>query len=298
MTTQPPGTRVRVGVVGVGTMGLPMAGNLVRAGFEVLGHRRSAMPPEFAALGATAVASPAELAARSDVVLVVLPGPEALLDVTLGPRGLAAGAHPGLVVVEMSTLAVAVKERCRDALAAGGAAMLDAPVSGMPAMVTARTATVFASGDEAAFATVLPVLDALAGRVHHLGPFGAGSAVKYIAQLLLGIHTLAAAEALGLARAAGLDLDRLLEVLTGTIAGSAALTARGTRMAHGVFRPAPGPVATLQEGLEQVEVFARGVGAATPLLDLAVARYGDAIAAGHGEDDIAVMVDVLNPPAV
>jgi len=286
---------VTVGVVGVGTMGLPVVGNLVRAGFRVLGHRRSAMPAEFDALGAGSTASPAELASACDVVLVLLPGPEALLSVALGADGLVDGAHPGLVVVEMGTMPLDTKERCREALAVRGTTVLDAPISGMPAMVTARTASIFASGDEAAFAVVRPVLDCLAGRVHHLGPFGAGSQTKFVAQLLLSVNTLAAAEALALARRAGLDLDRLLDVLSGTIAGSAALSARGSRMIRGPHQPAPGPVATLQEGLEEVWAFAGRLKANTPLLDLALRMYGDALAGGHGDDDLSVMLDVLDP---
>jgi len=287
-----PGTSV--GVVGVGTMGLPVVANLVAAGYSVAGFRRSAMPPEFLTLGGTAVASPAELAAQCQAVLVILPGPDALLEVVLGDEGLLAGTHSELVVVEMSTMPIAVKQRCRDALAECGAAMLDAPISGMPAMVTSRTASVFGSGDKQAFDVVHPVLKAVTDRVEHLGPFGGGSVTKYVAHLLLAVNTLAAAEALGLARRAGVDLDRLLSVLDGTVASSAAMTARGPLMARGQYRPAPGSVATLHEGLEQVDDFAQQLGAHPPLLALALGLYGKARADGHAADDIAVMIDVLS----
>ena len=300
-TEPPPGARVSaptmaVGVVGIGAMGLPVVGNLIRAGFPVFGYRRSVMPDEFHALGARETRSVAELSATCGVVLVLLPDPEALLTVTLDPGGLLDGAHPGLVVVEMSTMPLAVKERCRAALAERGVPMLDAPISGMPGMVTARTAAIFASGDDDALDSVRPVLEAVAGRVDHLGPFGAGSQTKFIAQQLLAVHTLVAAEALGLARRAGLDLDRLFDTLAGTIAGSAALSARGSRMIHGPYRPAPGPVATLQEGLQIVGAFADDLKANTPLLHLALQLYGEALSGGHGDDDLSVMIDVLNTP--
>lgn len=282
-----------VGVVGVGTMGLPVAANLLAAGYGVVGYRRSPVPAQFLALGGTVASSPAELASRCDAVLVILPGPDALLQVVLGDTGLAAGARQGSVIVEMSTMPIAVKERCREALAQRGAAMLDAPISGMPAMVTNRTASIFGSGDEQDFATVRAVLEAVTGRVEHLGPFGAGSVTKYVAHLLLAVNTLATAEALGLARRAGVDLDRLLQVLSGTVASSAAMTARGPLMARGQYRPAPGSVATLHEGLEQVDDFARQLGALPPLLELALGLYGKARVDGHADDDIAVMIDVL-----
>jgi len=293
-TGSPARTGRSVGLVGVGTMGVPVAANLMDAGFDVLGYRRSALPPLFLAQGGRAASSPADLAANCDVVLVILPGPDDLIQVALGEQGLVAGAHGDTVIVEMSTMPISVKERCRDALADRSAAMLDAPISGMPAMVTNRTASIFCSGDEHTFAAVRPVLEAVTGRVEHLGAFGTGSVTKYIAHLLVAVNTLAAAEALGLARRGGVDLDRLLDVLAGTAASSMALTVRGPRMAHGPFRPAPGSVATLLEGLEQVEDFARRLQAHPPLLELALELYGKARAGGHADDDIAVMVDVLD----
>jgi L-threonate 2-dehydrogenase len=284
-----PGTTT-VGIIGVGTMGLPIAGNLVDSGFPVVGYRRSAMPAEFLALGGTALGSAAEVAQQAEVVLTILPGPDALRQVVCGPDGLLAGARPGQVFVELSTVPVAVKRECRDALAGRGAELLDAPISGMPSMVAARAATLFASGDEAAFAQVRAVLEAITPRVHLLGAFGSGSATKFVAHLLLALHNLAAAEAVGLARRAGMELEPLLEVLSGTIAQSAVLAARGPMMISGRFRPAPGPVDTLFEGLEQVDAFARELDAPTPMLELALHLYAEARADGRGADDIAVMV--------
>lgn len=282
-----------VGIIGVGTMGLPVAGNLVDSGYAVVGYRRSAMPAEFLALGGRPLASPAEVARQADVVITILPGPEALRDVVHGAAGLLAGAHSGLAVVEMSTAPIAVKQECRDALAGRGAEMLDAPISGMPSMVAARAASVFASGDEATFRRVRPVLEAITPRVHRLGAFGAGSTTKYVAHLLLALHNLAAAEALGIARRAGIELEPLLEVLSGTIAQSAVLSARGPMMISRRFQPAPGPVDTLLDGLEQVGAFARDLEAPSPMLELALGLYAQAQHDGHGQDDIAVMIDHL-----
>lgn len=282
-----------VGIIGVGTMGLPVAGNLVDSGYAVVGYRRSAMPAEFLALGGRPLASPAEVARQADVVLTILPGPDALQHVVHAADGLLSGARAGLVVVEMSTAPIAVKQECHDALAERGAELLDAPISGMPSMVAARAATIFASGDEAAFRRVLPVLEAITPRAHRLGAFGAGSTTKYVAHLLLALHNLAAAEALGLARRAGVEMEPLVEVLAGTIAHSAVLAARGPMMISRRFQPAPGPVDTLLEGLEQVGVFARDLDAPAPMLELALGLYAQAQRAGHGQDDIAVMVDHL-----
>ena len=219
------------------------------------------------------------------MVITLLPTVDALVDVT---RELARGASASTVVLEMSILPVAAKEQARDALAAVGAMMLDAPVSGTPSMVTAGLASVYRSGPPAPAATA--ILDAIAPVVHDVGDFGAGTQVKHIAHLLLAVHHLAAAEALSLATQAGMDCSRLLAVLGESPAASRALLLRGPQMAAGRFSPVTGTVGNLTEGLTQVQHFALATGAATPLLDTALAHYRAAATAGHEREDISVMV--------
>jgi putative dehydrogenase len=286
-----------VGIVGVGTMGLPIAGNLVDSGFRVVGYRRSAMPAEFLAIGGEPVGSPAELAERSDVVLTILPTDDALRQVVGGPQGLVGGAHHGLVVAELSTLSIEGKTACADQLAERGVPMLDCPISGMPAMVAARTAALFCSGDKDAYDRALPVLEGFAGSVEYLGGFGMGTKTKFVSYCLLAIHTMAAAESMVLAKKAGLDLDALYRVINNSIAGSTVYARRAPMMISGTYTPAPGPVDTLHEGLEQVREFASSIQCPLPLTELAYDYYTRAQRAGRGQEDIAVMFSVLGRDA-
>lgn len=281
-----------VGMVGVGTMGLPMAANLIERGYTVHGYRRSDMD-DFIALGGEPVGACAELAQRCEVVCVILPDEDALDDVALGEKGLIAGAHDGMVVIELSTMRVDRKQRVRDALAPVGVQMLDAPISGMPGMVTARSASILASGPSAVIDRCRDVMLAITDHLEHLGAFGNGTTMKLVANMLVGVHTLAAAEALALARRGGLDPDTVLGVLSGGIASSTILQARGPMMVSGSFTPAPGPVDTLLESVHQIREFADQVGSPTPLFTQAAAAYQRAHDDGRGHEDIAMVYSQL-----
>lgn len=281
-------TRPVVGLVGLGTMGLPVAVRLLEAGFEVVGCRRSLVPEEFLAAGGRAAYSPAQVAREAGVVITLLPTVPSLEQVA---DQLASCAAAGTVVVEMSILPVADKEHARDVLAAVGTSMLDAPISGTPAMVTAGRASVFCSGPM--FSDVHDVLTAITPTVHQVGDFGAGTQVKHLAHLLLAVNHLAAAEALALARRAGLDLERLLDVLSTSPASSQALLLRGPMMAAERFSPVTGAVRNMTEGLTQVQRFAAEHGATTPLLNTALEQYRLAAETGYADEDVSVMVQAL-----
>lgn len=279
-------------MVGLGKIGLPIATNLLQAGFTVTGYRRGDMS-EFAALGGHKAASSADVAAASDVVLTCLPGADDLAEVVSGDTGIVSGARPELVVVELSTLSLETKERCRDSLAAAGAQMLDCPISGMPAMVTARTAVLLGSGLKETFDRCAPVFREFTGQTPYLGEFGAGSKMKFVANLLLAVHNLAAAEALALASKAGLDLGHVIEVIKPSIAGSMVFATRAPLMAERRYTPAPGPVAMMLKDLGVIEPFAESVGGTMPLLATATEYYRRAEAEGRAEQDIASLFSVL-----
>ncbi len=282
----------RVGMIGLGKMGLPIARNLMERGFEVIGYRRH-VTPDLAAAGGIVAGSPAEVAARADVLLSILPDIEAVDEVVCGEAGTLTTLKPGTVHIEMSTLDVDEKSRIRDAVQRAGGDLLDCPISGSPPMVAPRLATTFASGEQASVDAVRPVLDAISGPWVYTGAFGTGARMKYIASLLLAVHTVAAAEAMVLARRSGLDLDLVQRTLDNSIAASAILKQRGPRMRERAWSPAPGPIDTLHPILEQVEDHAAKIGVLAPVFTAAKTVFDKAVADGWGQLDIACVHDQL-----
>lgn len=237
MAASAPGP-VRVGFIGLGIMGRPMARNILRAGFPLVVQSRSPGPvEELAAAGARAAGDPAEVAATSDVAIVMVPDTadvEAVLD---GPRGLLAGAHPGLIVVDMGThdpsAMAALAERCAEV----GADLLDAPVSGGEVGAREATLSIMVGGFESALERARPVLAAMGSRIVHIGGTGAGMVAKACNQLVVGSTIEAVAEALTLARAVGVDAARVRDALLGGFAASRVLEVHGLRMLERDFTP-------------------------------------------------------------
>ena len=283
----------RVGVIGLGKMGLPIARNLMVRGFHVTGYRRSGSP-EFVKEGGTMSASPAEVAASSDVLLSILPEAADVEEVICGPQGTLSTLKHGAIHIEMSTIDPDRKGRLRDKVRAKGGDLLDCPISGSPGMIAPRLATTFASGDRTSVSTVSAVLDAISGPWVYTGPFGTGAQMKYIANLLLAVHTVAAAEAMALARRSGLDLDLVQKTLDNSIASSAIWQQRGPLMAERAWSPAPGPVRTLHPILEQIEDHAAKTGLPAPVFAAAKEVFDKALADGWGDLDIACVHDQVS----
>ena len=283
----------RVGVIGLGKMGMPIARNLMERGFAVTGYRRRGSP-ELAAAGGTVAGSAAGAAACADVLLSIVPDAAAVHEVICGPAGTLAGLRPGTIHIEMSTIDVDRKARLRDQVKASGGDLLDCPISGSPGMVAPRKATTFASGDKHSVDTVSPVLDAISGPWIYTGAFGTGARMKYVANLLLAVHTVAAAEAMVLARRSGLDLQLVQKTLDDSIASSAIWQQRGPLMAERAWTPAPGPVRTLHPILEQIEEHAASTGLSASVFAAAKGVFDQALADGWGDLDIACVHDQVN----
>jgi len=282
----------RVGVIGLGKMGMPIALNLAMSGFEIIGYRRRGSP-ELAEAGGIVATSPAEVAERADVLLSILPDAHAVEEVVCGERGTLTTLKPGTVHIEMSTIDVEHKDRIRAAVRAHGGDLLDCPISGSPGMVGPRLATTFVSGEPASIDAVRPVLDAISGPWVHTGPFGTGAAMKYIASMLVAVHTVAAAEAMVLARHTGLDLELVQRTLDTSIASSAIWRQRGPVMQQRTWTPAPGPVDTLHAILEQVMDRTTGLGMQAPVFTSAKSVFDKAVADGWGHLDIACVHDQI-----
>jgi 3-hydroxyisobutyrate dehydrogenase-like beta-hydroxyacid dehydrogenase len=283
-----------VGVLGLGIMGSAIAANLTSAGFSVVGFdpdcgRRD----EMAAKGIAIAADAAEAIRRSETLLSSLPN-EAALEQTVAAI-LSSGAS-GRTLVEMSTLAIGPKVAAAEALAAAGHVFLDCPLSGTGAQARNRDLTVYASGDSAAIARLAPVFEGFAKSFFDLGVVGNGSRMKYVANLLVCIHNLAAAEALVLAMKAGLDPSKVIEVVRLGAGGSRMLEVRGPMMAADTYEPVTAGFPMYFKDLDIICDFAMKLGAPTPLLSATLPYY---VAAGNAypQSDVAAICRVLETMA-
>ena len=228
----------RVGFVGLGIMGAPMARNLLKAGFAVTVWNRTASRSEaLKADGAAVAASPAAVAAASEVTVSCVSDSPDVEAVALGAGGVIEGAARGSAYIDCSTISPAVARKVADTLGARGVAMLDAPMSGGDVGAKAGTLAMMVGGDAAVFERCLPVLQAMGKTIVHVGPSGAGQVVKLCNQVAGGLNLLAMAEAVALARGAGVDPAKMLEVVSAGAAGSWMLSNLGPRAVAGDFAP-------------------------------------------------------------
>ena len=213
-----------IGFIGLGIMGRPMARNLLKAGYPLVVHSRSRGPvDELVAAGATAGASAKDVAGQCDVLITMLPNSPDVELVALGKDGLIEGARRGLVYVDMSTISPIVSQRVGHALEAKGVPMLDAPVSGGEKGAIDGSLSIMVGGAQTVFDAVLPVFQAMGKTITRLGPLGFGGFTKLANQIIVAVNLTALAEALTLAKKAGLDRELTLKALAGGLAGSKCL---------------------------------------------------------------------------
>ncbi len=275
----------QIALVGLGAMGLPMATNLVAAGFAVRGYDlRPESRGAFAAAGGAAADTPAAAAAGADALLLMVVNAAQAEDVLFAQGALEALAPDGIAVL-MATCPPRSVEHLAERVAASGRHFVDAPVSGGVVGAQAGTLTVMAAAPAGTLAALRPVLDALGDRIFHVGERpGQGATVKAVNQLLCGVHIAAAAEALALAGRVGVDLDVCLEILSGSSAASWMLRDRGPRMLEDAPR-VTSAVDIFVKDLGIVLEAGRGAGAALPLAALAHQLFVSSAGRGDGAAD-------------
>ena len=282
----------RVGCIGLGRLGWQLAANLIASGFEVSGYRRHARE-EFAGIGGRPAASPAELAGNSDVIITCLPDEDALESVISGPDGLLGAVRAGQIVLEVSTLDIPEKERQRDRLAERGVAMLDCPLSGNPDAARTRQSVAFLSGDADAMKRVRPVIDGFTDHCVELGPFGNGSRMKYLANMLLAVHCMAAAEAFNAGARIGMTPEVIAEALNKGAAGSRQLAIRAPIVSGAKQGQVRGNTNSQHSEFPTIANFLRDLGAATPLYDTAMRYYEASSEAGFGGLDTSMIFTAI-----
>jgi 2-hydroxy-3-oxopropionate reductase len=234
----PSGARARVAFIGLGVMGLPMASNLIAAGYRLTVASRGQGPIDAAvALGATSSSTPREATLESDVVISMLPDTPDVESVAEGPDGVLAGLAAGAVWIDMSTISPITSRRLASEAAARMASFLDAPVSGGQAAAKAGSLTIMVGGDLSAFEGVRDILTVLGARVTLVGGPGAGQIAKAANQILVGGTIALVAEALSFVSALGVDREPVREALLGGFAQSKVLELHGQRMLDGDFAP-------------------------------------------------------------
>jgi 2-hydroxy-3-oxopropionate reductase len=228
----------RIGLIGLGIMGQPMAHNLLKAGFPLTVHNRhQEVTDAFLAAGAKSAFQAKEIAETCDAVITMLPGTAEVEAVLIGPNGVIEGAHEGLIVIDMSTISPLMTRTLAARLAEKGIVMLDAPVSGGDAGAIAGTLSIMVGGDEIAFKRCLPIFEALGKTMVHVGATGAGQVVKACNQIVVAGIIEAVSEALVLGSKAGVDPANILRVLNGGLAASRVNDLRGASMIAHDFTP-------------------------------------------------------------
>jgi len=285
---------MRIGILGLGIMGGAISANLIRGGTPVTGFDPS---PEavaaFEATGGHFVPSASHVAAASDIVLTSLPSAKALLESVDGLHGLADAQRRGLVIVETSTLPIDVKEQARAAAARAGMIMLDCPLSGTGAQAKNKDLSVYASGDRAAYEQCVPLFRGFARSWYYLGEYGNGSRMKFIANLLVSIHNVAAAEAMVMAQRSGLPMQQVLDVVRDGAGNSRMFEVRGPMMVAGHYEPATMKIDIWQKDIDTITAHAAATGTPTPVFDACSILYAEAIANGMAKLDTAAMCKVL-----
>ena len=270
-------TPIRLGFIGLGNIGTPMAKRLLAAGFSVtIWNRTSAKMESLIAIGAKKAVNPAEVMRKADIVGLCLRDTASVEAVALGADGLVSGAQgtPGKLVLDFTSMdpeaTVVLSERVRSE---AGLGWIDAPVSGGVPAAEQGTLVIFAGGEADDIVRAQTFFEVISRRVTHMGPSGAGQLTKVCNQLIVGVNFLTIAETFALARRAGVDVERLTGALEGGFADSLPLQLFGPRMASHNFEPKQGGIDVMLKDLDTVQKIAQKVGAGTPLSSLAAALY-------------------------
>ena len=279
------------GMVGLGIMGGAIARNLVSAGWQVVGHDVDpARCSELGKAGVEIAADVEEICARAPVILTSLPHPEAL-QATVEVLSISRG--PKRIVADLSTFSLEDKGWAAQVLHEAGHVLLDCPISGTGAQAKTRDLVIYASGDTASIAAVKPMFLDFAREAHDLGAFGKGTKMKFVANLLVAIHNVAAAEAFALGIKAGLDPEMILALVKSGAGNSRVFELRGPMMAKSDYRDATMKISVWQKDMAIIGEFAKDLECQTPLFDATAPIYEAAMAQGLGAQDTAAVCAVL-----
>jgi len=284
----------KLGFIGLGLMGKPMCRNLIQAGFDLFVTNRSAQPrEEVAAAGATPLETPGQIAARVDTIIIMVADTAAVESVLLDESGVIDNIRETTLVIDMGTTSVTKTRRFSQLIAEKGGLYVDAPVSGGTIGAESGSLTIMAGGSEEAFNRALPILQILGGRITHVGASGAGQVAKAANQVIVGLNIGAAAEALALAKAAGVDPARVRQALQGGFADSRILEVHGKRMVDGDYSLGA-RCTTQRKDMHQAIEFAATLDLDMPATSLSRDLYDRLIENGGGDLDHSALFTLLD----
>jgi len=282
---------MRVGFVGLGIMGWPMAENLVQAGYDLTVHNRTKKKAEEFAknTGAQLAESPREVANNSDVVITMLPGPPEVEEVFLGEDGLIEGAGTGALLVDMSTSSPLLARKIAEVAREQGASALDAPVSGGDVGAKEGTLSIMVGGEQEDFERARPLFEVMGRTITHVGPSGAGQVVKAANQIVVALSIEAVSEALVLGERGGVSAEKILDVLSGGLAGNRVMEVKREKFLSHVFEPG-GKARYQHKDLGIALDTARELGVVLPAAALADQLFAALEAQGRGDLDHSALL--------
>ena len=283
----------RVGFIGLGIMGMPMARNLMDSDYELTVHNRSPeKAEELGKEGAAVAATPREVAENSDVVITMLPDSPQVREVVAGENGVLEGISEGAIIIDMSTISPVVTEELAEAVKEKGASMLDAPVSGGDVGAIEGTLSIMVGGDEANFQRAKPLLESMGKTITHVGPTGAGQVTKAANQVVVALTIEAVSEALVLGSAGGVSPQKILEVLSGGLAANKVMEVKREKFLSHKFEPG-GKVEFHHKDLGIALAAGREYGVVLPVTAIVDQMFDSLIARGRGGLDHSALLTFI-----
>ena len=283
----------RIGFIGIGIMGKPMAGHIMKAGYPLTVYTRSKhKAEELIADGAVWASSPLEVAKNSDIIITIVSDTPDVEQVLFGENGLVDGLSAGKIVIDMSTISADATRGFAKRLAEKGVTLLDAPVSGGDVGAINATLTIMVGGDEAAFNKCVPLLKTMGSKITYMGASGAGQATKMVNQVMVSACLIGVCEGLILAKHEGLDLDKAIDVVSGGVGNSAQLTVNGPKIASRDFTPGF-MIDLFAKDLGIVNQAQKGHSATCNITNLALELADAAKSAGDGKEGTQGLIKIL-----
>ena len=277
--------QMKIGFIGLGIMARPMSKNLLKAGYEVVvNDLNKAAVEEVCACGATSAPTNAEVAAQSDIVITMVPNSPHVKAAVCGPNGVLEGAKPGTILIDMSSIAPLASQEVCKACEEKGVKMLDAPVSGGEPKAIDGTLSIMVGGDKEVFESVKEILLVMGGSAVYCGPIGAGNTTKLANQIVVACNIAAVAEALTLAKKAGVDPELVYQAIRGGLAGSTVMDAKAPMMIADNFKPGFRIDLHIKDLNNAIET-GHGVGSPLPLSAQVMEMFQTLRAVGCGSDD-------------